>query len=211
MRHLPVPTRRGLVTGAWVVAFAIIGLIGYLLITVIHLTDNDTLSVADRTDLRQELADQEAKTEVLAIQLEALGETPVVKPDADLKPGIQYVPVTGKPGATGPVGPSGPAGENGRTPDPIPGPAGKPGASGAPGDTITGPAGPAGKDGTNGTDGKDGPQGPSGTPGKDGRGIADAVCGDDARWIISWTDGTTSDAGQCRASLIPDPDPSPAE
>lgn len=209
MKRLPVPTRRALVIGAWIVGMAVIALIAYLLSTVIHLTSNDTLSVADRTDLRQELTDQQTKTEVLATQLEALGETPAVAPDTKLEPGrIQYVPVNGKPGATGPRGP---AGANGRTPDAVPGPAGKAGASGAAGESIAGPAGPAGKDGTNGSDGKEGPQGPTGPAGKDGRGIADAQCGDDGRWTISYTDGTTSDGGQCRASLIPDPDPEPSE
>jgi hypothetical protein len=64
--------------------------------------------------------------------------------------------------------------------------------------------GPAGADsavpGPAGADGGEGPQGPQGEP---GRGIQTAICGDDGRWLITYTDGTTQDAGQCRTTIIP--------
>lgn len=91
------------------------------------------------------------------------------------------------------------------------------GASGADGKDST-VAGPQGATGTTGKDGKDstvpgpaGPTGPAGADGKDGaagsdgRGIADAQCGDDDRWLITYTDGSTSDGGTCRTSLLPTP------
>lgn len=39
----------------------------------------------------------------------------------------------------------------------------------------------------------------------DGRGITDLQCTDAARWVVTWTDGTTTDAGSCRVELIPTP------
>jgi hypothetical protein len=76
----------------------------------------------------------------------------------------------------GPVGPQGP-----------PGPAGEAGA----GSSEPGPAGPPGADGATG---------PAGT---DGRGIESAHCWENGRWTITYTDGTSQDAGQCRADVIP--------
>jgi len=64
-----------------------------------------------------------------------------------------------------------------------------------------GPMGPAGADST--VPGPAGPPGPAGANGADGRGIQSAFCGDDARWVITYTDGTTSDGGVCRTSVIP--------
>jgi hypothetical protein len=81
----------------------------------------------------------------------------------------------GQPGIPGPMGPSGP-----------PGPQGETGPAGAD-STVPGPAGPAG------------PQGPQGEP---GRGIASAYCGDDGRWLITYTDGATQDGGQCRSPIV---------
>lgn len=132
----------------------------------------------------------------------------------------------GEPGATGPTGPQGEKGdpgedgsdgtagqdgENGANgedgaqgragTDGTKGTPGATGAQGAKGDTgATGPkgdTGPAGKDGANGKDGT------NGKDGKDGRGIASLVCGDDGRWQITYTDGTTADAGQCRTTDAP--------
>lgn len=100
----------------------------------------------------------------------------------------------GEPGIPGPMGPMGPSGANST----VPGPAGPPGA--------TGPAGPPGPQGAPGADstvpGPPGPQGPQGAEGSDGRGIQGAFCGDDGRWTITYTDGTTSDGGQCRTTII---------
>lgn len=85
----------------------------------------------------------------------------------------------GLPGATGPQGP--------------PGPAGPPGKDGAD-STVAGPPGPAGANGA---------PGPAGPQGEQGRGIQNAMCGDDGRWVITYTDGATSDGGTCRTQVIP--------
>ncbi|WP_205754728.1 hypothetical protein [Pseudarthrobacter sp. NamE5] len=105
--------------------------------------------------------------------------------------------LTGSAGTPGPIGPLGPVGPAGP-----PGPPGATGAQGEPGadSTVPGPPGPAGAPGAPGADGATGPQGPAG---QDGRGIKSAQCGDDGRWIITYTDGATSDAGQCRATITP--------
>jgi hypothetical protein len=72
-------------------------------------------------------------------------------------------------------------------------------------------AGPAGANGvgTNGQNGSDGAPGadstipgPQGAPGADGRGIASTVCDDSGEWQVTYTDGSTQDAGSCRMSLI---------
>jgi hypothetical protein len=111
-------------------------------------------------------------------------------------------------------GPRGPEGEDGRD-STVPGPPGGPGLdSTVPG--PMGPPGPAGKDGTAGADGAQGapgadstvpgPQGepgPEGPQGEEGRGISKAFCGDDGRWTITYTDGATSDGGQCRTTITP--------
>ena len=128
--------------------------------------------------------------------------------------------VMGPPGPTGPAGPVGAKGDQGimgllgltgnsgtqGPPGPV-GPQGPQGFTGAQGEA--GPAGPTGADSTvpgpegpAGPTGADGPAGPQGTPGADGRGITSAYCGDDGRWSITYTDGTTQpDAGQCRTTL----------
>jgi hypothetical protein len=135
----------------------------------------------------------------------------------------------GKDGATGPGGPVGPVGPEGR-PGPKgddgirgllglegqDGTAGAPGVDGADGlPGAMGPMGPAGPVGPAGADGPMGPAGPSGPAGADGapgaqgaqgepgRGIQSAFCGDDRRWLITYTDGTTQDGGVCRESPIP--------
>lgn len=91
----------------------------------------------------------------------------------------------GKDGAPGPPGPAGPQGPPGLT-----------GADGKPGQP--GPAGPAGADSTT-----PGPPGPAGPKGDTGRGIQSAYCWDNGRWTITYTDGTSADGGQCRATLTP--------
>lgn len=111
----------------------------------------------------------------------------------------------GDKGDTGPVGPKGDKGDHGTagTDATGVGAAGKDGANGTPG-----PAGPAGNDGAPGAAGKDGATGPTGPPGPpgppgpqgtDGRGIQSAVCGDNGRWTITYTDGAVSDGGPCRS------------
>jgi hypothetical protein len=107
--------------------------------------------------------------------------------------------VPGPPGPLGPVGPKGDVGDDGvaglsfQGPVGPPGPAGEPGLTGPPGadSTVPGPAGPPGPEGA---------AGPAGASGADGRSITDAQCRDDGRWAISWSDGTTTDGGNCRAT-----------
>jgi hypothetical protein len=118
----------------------------------------------------------------------------------------------------GPVGPSGPPGRPGVDGDDgvaglsVRGPAGSDGES----STVPGPPGPQGPAGPPGEPGKDGadstvpgppgpagPTGPAGANGSDGRGIQSAYCGDDARWLITYTDGTTEDGGVCRTDPGP--------
>ena len=109
----------------------------------------------------------------------------------------------------------------------IPGPRGFTGPTGPPGETpsseflmalaeraqaqycSTGVCIPAdgkdGKDDTDGTDGTDGistdgKDGTNGTDGKDGRSITSTQCGDDGRWIVTYSDGTNEDAGTCHAT-----------
>lgn len=127
----------------------------------------------------------------------------------------------GSPGATGPQGPKGDTGAQGLAG--LLGAAGTNGTSGANGlngaqgpPGPVGPAGPQGPPGPAGASGADsttpGPTGPSGAPGaageqgpqgEPGRGIRTANCGNDGRWTITYTDGTTSDGGTCRATLTP--------
>lgn len=145
--------------------------------------------------------------------------------------GVQGVPgprgEQGFPGERGPVGPVGPVGATGPKgevgpqgiagllglpglngtngtsgidgPPGPPGPVGPPGPPGIPGET-----GPAGADSTiAGPPGEAGPQGPAGPQGEEGRGIRTAYCGDDGRWLITYTDGATSDGGECRTTITP--------
>lgn len=58
-------------------------------------------------------------------------------------------------------------------------------------EACRGPKGDTGEKGEPGKDGKDG------APGADGRGITDTHCGDDGRWLVTYSDGTTSDGGSC--------------
>lgn len=122
--------------------------------------------------------------------------------------------LVGPVGASGPPGPVGPQGLSGllglsgsQGVQGPPGPPGPVGASGSPGadSTVPGPAGPIGSTGPGGADstvpGPAGETGPSGPAGVDGRGIANTTCGDNGRWTVVYTDGTSQDAGQCRATL----------
>ena len=120
----------------------------------------------------------------------------------------------GRPGKDSAVpGPMGPPGADSKVPGPV-GPAGKPGddgmtVQGPPGSdsTTPGPPGEPGKDGADSTvpgpQGPAGPAGPAGADGKDGRGVQSAYCGDDAHWMITYTDGSTSDGGVCRTEPGP--------
>lgn len=124
------------------------------------------------------------------------------------------VGATGERGPIGPAGPFGPKGDKGDVGDDgvaglsFQGPPGADGTPGVPG--PVGPPGPQGEPGPAGADstvpgpaGADGPAGPPGADGADGRGISDAQCLDSGRWAITYTDGTTSDGGVCRAEPGP--------
>lgn len=88
--------------------------------------------------------------------------------------------------------------------------------------------GPSGKDGTDGTDGTNGVDGQNATPeqiaaavnaycssgactgpegvqGPAGRGLQSQYCGDDGRWVITYTDGAVQDGGQCRTTILGGP------
>ncbi|MDN5686452.1 MAG: hypothetical protein L0G94_07175 [Brachybacterium sp.] len=141
-------------------------------------------------------------------------------------PGPRGVPgddstVPGPPGddgddstVPGPPGEDGTDGEDST----VPGPQGKPGPAGDRGPQgERGPAGPqgpagAGEQGPAGERGPAGPQGEQGPPGSDGqngRGIEDAQCGDEGRWTITYTDGSTDDGGPCIADTPDSPAPTP--
>jgi hypothetical protein len=143
----------------------------------------------------------------------AAAEPPVGPQGVQGIQGVQGPPgrdgVDGRDGAPGPSGPPGPAGKDGAAgaDSTVPGPAGQNGVDGAPGadSTVPGPAGPPGPQGEPGAAGADstvpGPAGVQGPQGEPGRGIASAYCGDDGRWLITYTDGTTQDGGQCRTKV----------
>ena len=120
------------------------------------------------------------------------------------KTGPQGIPgMPGSKGDPGPLGPAGPKGDRGVEGVDATGvgPAGAPGATGP-----MGPPGPAGADGAPGTagpPGADGAPGATGPRGEPGRGVQSAYCGDDGKWLITYTDGTTSDGGVCRTEPGP--------
>ncbi len=181
-----------------------------LVALLVGMSGTSVYLVLDRVTDRLAAAEEKAQTngkradralasaQALAEQVRLLGEKPVVEPD-DPKPGAP-----GAPGLRGPIGPRGPRGascveELGlrtcRGPDGETGTTGTPGSDGVPG--------VAGKNGTDGKDGAPGPQGdpgPAGPAGADGRGVQSTFCGDDGRWLVTYTDGTTADAGACRTN-----------
>lgn len=131
----------------------------------------------------------------------------------------------GDKGSDGERGPRGFPGMDGKD-STVPGPIGRPGIDGddgVAGLSVQGPAGTdsnvpgpqgiqgepglPGKDGADSTvpgpAGADGAPGPAGANGADGRGVQSAMCGDDGRWTITYTDGTTSDGGVCRTDPAP--------
>lgn len=97
----------------------------------------------------------------------------------------------GAQGAVGPAGPIGPAGRDGeRGPEGVPGTPGTPGEPGTPG--------------RDGTDGSDGASGADGGLGPQGRGVASARS-ENCRWTVTYTDGTSEDAGPSCADVITPP------
>lgn len=139
-----------------------------------------------------------------------------MKADAVIERPTEAIPgLKGEPGEPGPPGRDGadstvpgPPGRDGAD-STIPGPPGPPGAD----STVPGPPGADGRDGVdgvNGTDGADstvpgpeGPPGPQGPPGQPGRDLSSAYCGDDGRWLMTYSDGTVADGGVCREPATP--------
>lgn len=135
-------------------------------------------------------------------QLLGLGENPEGEAPDDV---VTVVPENGRDGEDGTRGPVGPIGPSPTAVELLTA-AQQCFASGActapKGDTGTpggtGPAGPQGPPGADST--IPGPQGPAGP---EGRGILSLYCGDtDGRWTVTYTDGTTADAGSCLPALI---------
>ncbi|MGN6324505.1 hypothetical protein [Pseudolysinimonas sp.] len=74
---------------------------------------------------------------------------------------------------------------------------------GTPGkDGANGANGSDGANGANGADGKDGQNGTDGKDGAPGRGVSDIHCDDNGELQVTYTDGSTEDAGSCRSSVI---------
>lgn len=122
-------------------------------------------------------------------------------------------PTEAIPGPKGDPGAPGKDGVNGAD-STVPGPPGRDGADsttpGPPGaaSTIPGPPGVDGRDGIDGINGADstvpgpeGPQGPAGPQGAPGRDLSSAYCGDNARWLMTYSDGTVADGGVCRETI----------
>lgn len=157
-------------------------------------------NAAAAQETRESLTEANDRVDALGQQVRDLGEDPVVPTS----------PVVNSPTTI-----PGPRGEQG-----LRGLLGLPGAPGAAGrdgqngqdSTVPGPTGPAGRDSTvpgpqgeRGPAGPAGERGPAGADGAPGRGISDVQCSD-GRWIVTYTDGTTSDAGDCQPALIEVPE-----
>jgi hypothetical protein len=112
-------------------------------------------------DLAGDLREANRARDLLAAQVQQLGEHPVAGP-----PGSRGEPGAGPVGPAGPPGPPGVQGVPGPTGLPGPaGPSGRPGPSGSPG---TDGVGKTGAPGQSGVDGEPGPPGPQGEPGPAG-------------------------------------------
>lgn len=199
-------TARQRIIGWVVLALVVVGSVFFLFDEV-----TDRVAIAEQqaevngdaaVENRQALAEANERVDALGQQVRDLGEDPVV-PTSPL-PGQSVVTgPQGERGLRGLIGLPGPQGATGRT-----GARGEAGAQGAPGQP--GATGEQGATGATGATGPQGDRGPAGADGKDGRGIRSAVCSD-GRWTITYTDDTTSDGGDCTASLLPEPDPEPTQ
>ncbi|UUW88475.1 collagen-like protein [Pimelobacter simplex] len=202
----------------WMKVTAAVGavLVGaWLVSTVLGLVASQAEQKRSREELIEDFekqlaevrADGQANEAALAAanaQLVRLGEEPIEAPPVAVSPQQGPMGPGGPPGPRGPRGPGcveqlglepcqGDDGASGPT-----GPTGTVGQTGAQGpEGKTGPAGPPGERGP------DGPPGAPGAPGAEGRGITRTFCGEDGRWSITYTDGTTTDGGACRAVLTP--------
>jgi hypothetical protein len=164
------------------------------------------LDVSNRFDNLNDRAEaNRATAEVLARQLEALGEKPVVEPDTP-----DDVLIAPRPSIPGPRGPQGPPGRDGRDGAPCTptnpmcigptGPTGATGASGEPGATgpqgepgATGPQGEPGATGPQGEPGATGPQGPAGVSVTNVQVVEVAM--NECHLIVTLSDSTQIDAG----------------
>jgi hypothetical protein len=204
----PVPSRRAVTVLAWLVILGVVLLIVWLIARVGTLSDQVSESREDRTDLRHLVEQQGSALDDANARLVELGQEPVTQPEAPPslplvlqgRRGLSCVEQLGLGVCRGPGGPPGPPGTTGKQGKDGATVVGEPGADGA--------TGPAGKDGADGKDGAQGPPGEQGPAGPAGRGIASTTCGDDGRWLVTYTDGTTQDAGPCRA-LLPNGEPKP--
>ncbi|GHD70097.1 hypothetical protein GCM10010317_076660 [Streptomyces mirabilis] len=125
--------------------------------------------------LHGDLKTANAARDLLARQVQGLGEKPVAGPPGSRgEPGQTVVGPSGPQGDPGPVGPTGPVGPSGSP--------GKNGINGTDGNNGVGQTGAPGAAGSNGVAGPTGPQGeqgpagppgPAGTDGKDGTNGAD--------------------------------------
>lgn len=167
-----------------------------------YLLAGQQASREDRNELRHRLdqADEQAARDATALealvrQVRRAGEVPVVDPEDLPERADQVTIIEGTRGPRGFIGPVGPSGKPGRDGAPgVDGAAGKDGAAGPQGEP--GPAGAQGPQGPAGADGKDG------AAGKDGRGTKSTTCVD-GRWVVTYTDGTSEDAGPCWPPVIP--------
>jgi hypothetical protein len=157
--------------------------------------------------------------DMLARQVQGLGQTPVAGPPGSRgDPGQSVTGPPGRQGEPGPIGPTGPVGPSG--------PTGKTGTPGASATSVPGARGAAGQPGTAGARGEPGPAGAPGAPGKDGADGAPGKDGTDGRPPAGWTytdpqgvqytcvpvDGFDPNAPryQCTAASSPAPSSSPA-
>lgn len=197
----------------WLRWGAIVGAIllgAWLIYMVLDIAASERESRETREDLAADVSElassnkelEEAIAEVNRRCLKAKDCVPVQVPE------VPDVDVTGPQGEVGPKGDTGEQGPPGKTGirgsrGPI-GPKGDTGTTGSVGATgIQGPAGPQGEPGIKGDTGEQGPKGDKGEP---GRGITDAQCDPETgRWVISYSDNTSSDGGPCMIIHGPPP------
>lgn len=174
--------------------------------------------VYDRLAVGADKNTAQANTQTLAQDIQTVCETSgkLLVEDRDLCAKATQVQENPTQAIAGPKGDPGTPGKDGA--DGLNGLPGPPGAAGDDGTTgPSGPPGPVGPNGLNGTDGVDGlqgppgadstvpgpegPQGPVGPQGSAGRGLVSAYCGDDRRWLMTYSDGTVADGGVCRETI----------
>lgn len=167
-----------------------------------YLLAGQEASRADRNELRSRLdeadvqADRDAAAlKALARQVRRSGEVPVVDPEDLPDADDDVVVIEGPRGPRGFIGPVGPAAKPGR--DGVDGEPGSAGTDGAPGTQ-----GEPGTPGSQGAQGPAGADGKTGSPGRDGRGVQSTIC-TEGRWVVTYTDGTSEDAGPCWPPVIP--------